>query len=70
MNGVITLFGHQLKCNQNDGLQLDHGFAPTIPISSVPDQYIYDPADPTPSVGGVSIENQLKITENLNLELI
>lgn len=34
-------------------LQANHGLASTPPASSDPDQYRYDPADPTPAVGGI-----------------
>jgi hypothetical protein len=33
-------------------LQPEGGLAPTLPVDSAPDRYRYDPADPTPSVGG------------------
>lgn len=36
-------------------LQADGGLAPTIPQASEPDHYRYDPADPTPAVGGNSL---------------
>ena len=47
-------------------LQPDQGFSPTIPISSEPDQYTYDPADPTPSLGGASTGKPVK--DNRDLE--
>jgi putative CocE/NonD family hydrolase len=34
-------------------LQPDHGLALEVPSDSAPDTYRYDPADPTPAVGGV-----------------
>jgi putative CocE/NonD family hydrolase len=36
-------------------LQAGGGLAPTIPSASEPDRYRYDPADPTPAVGGNSL---------------
>jgi uncharacterized protein len=36
-------------------LQADGGLAPTMPRASQPDRYRYDPADPTPAVGGNSL---------------
>lgn len=36
-------------------LQADGVLAPTIPSASEPDHYRYDPADPTPAVGGNSL---------------
>ena len=36
-------------------LQSDGGLAPSPPLASPPDRYRYDPADPTPAVGGNSL---------------
>jgi putative CocE/NonD family hydrolase len=36
-------------------LQANGGLAPTTPLPSDPDRYRYDPADPTPAVGGNSL---------------
>jgi putative CocE/NonD family hydrolase len=36
-------------------LQAGGGLAPTVPSASEPDRYRYDPADPTPAVGGNSL---------------
>jgi putative CocE/NonD family hydrolase len=36
-------------------LQANGGLAPTMPPTSEPDRYRYDPADPTPAVGGNSL---------------
>jgi uncharacterized protein len=36
-------------------LQANGGLAPTTPPASKPDRYRYDPADPTPAVGGNSL---------------
>jgi uncharacterized protein len=36
-------------------LQANGGLAPTPPLASPPDRYRYDPADPTPAVGGNSL---------------
>jgi X-Pro dipeptidyl-peptidase (S15 family)/Carboxylesterase family len=36
-------------------LQAGGGLAPTMPPASEPDRYRYDPADPTPAVGGNSL---------------
>ncbi len=36
-------------------LQRDGGLSQRRPVASAPDRYRYDPADPTPSVGGASI---------------
>jgi uncharacterized protein len=36
-------------------LQANGGLAPTTPLASQPDRYRYDPADPTPAVGGNSL---------------
>jgi uncharacterized protein len=36
-------------------LQANGELAPTAPLSSQPDRYRYDPADPTPAVGGNSL---------------
>lgn len=36
-------------------LQANGGLAPTMPLASQPDRYRYDPADPTPAVGGNSL---------------
>jgi uncharacterized protein len=36
-------------------LQANGGLAPATPLDSQPDRYRYDPADPTPAVGGNSL---------------
>ncbi len=47
-------------------LQPEFGFSKDVPYNSEPDNYIYDPADPTPSVGGASTQKQVK--DNSTLE--
>lgn len=39
-------------CEQRWHLQADGGLRPDVPEAAEPDSYTYDPADPTPSVGG------------------
>lgn len=41
--------------NERWYLQAGGGLAPTMPEASEPDRYRYDPADPTPAVGGNSL---------------
>ena len=41
--------------NERWYLQASGGLAPTTPSASEPDRYRYDPADPTPAVGGNSL---------------
>lgn len=49
-------------------LQPNHGLAAAPPISSEPDHYRYDPADPTPSVGGSSLSGNSGPKDNRALE--
>jgi putative CocE/NonD family hydrolase len=49
-------------------LQPDHALSPTLPPSSEPDRYRYDPADPTPSVGGSSLSMNSGAKDNRALE--
>lgn len=44
--------------NERWYLQADGKLAPTLPLASEPDRYRYDPADPTPAVGGNSLGAQ------------
>lgn len=48
-------------------LQADGGLAADLPAESAPDEYRYDPADPTPAAGGISISNGGRV-ENGTLE--
>ncbi len=41
-------------------LQPEFGFATDLPVVSEPDSYMYDPADPTPSIGGASTGRPVK----------
>lgn len=47
-------------------LQPGFGFSPDLPDDSDPDSYTYDPAHPTPSVGGASTGNP--VNDNRTLE--
>lgn len=42
-------------------LQPSGGLLPTLPAASDPDQYRYNPADPTPAVGGNSLGNRKRM---------
>jgi uncharacterized protein len=48
--------------------QLSHQLAPTVPTTSEPDRYRYDPADPTPAVGGSSLSNNTGPKDNREVE--
>ncbi|MFX1534972.1 MAG: CocE/NonD family hydrolase [Promethearchaeota archaeon] len=49
-------------------LQSDSGLAVTPPVESEPDQYRYDPADPTPAVGGTLLLKNAGPMKNNKLE--
>lgn len=49
-------------------LHADGGLATTLPGVSAPDRYRYDPADPTPAVGGVRLVKDTGRVENSALE--
>jgi putative CocE/NonD family hydrolase len=49
-------------------LQPQSGLAATAPPESAPDRYRYDPADPTPSVGGATIARSAGPRDNEALE--
>ncbi len=49
-------------------LQKGRGLAVDVPSDSGPDQYRYDPADPTPAVGGVSLSDNSGPKDNRALE--
>jgi hypothetical protein len=49
-------------------LQAGKKLAPTPPAASEPDQYRYDPADPTPAVGGSSLSDNSGARDNRQLE--
>ena len=49
-------------------LQAGGGLATTPPGESEPDRYQYDPADPTPSLGGALISRQAGARDNRRLE--
>ena len=49
-------------------LQPDGGLAQTPPAASDPDQYRYNPADPTPAVGGNSLGKYMGKKDNRQLE--
>ncbi|WP_437290981.1 CocE/NonD family hydrolase [Sorangium sp. So ce406] len=49
-------------------LQSAGGLSTRAPIASEPDRYRYDPADPTPSVGGVSLSQNAGPKDNRALE--
>lgn len=49
-------------------LQKNHGLAPSTPEASDPDHYRYDPADPTPAVGGVSLSQNAGPKDNRAVE--
>lgn len=48
-------------------LQADGGLGADLPTQSAPDEYRYDPADPTPAAGGISISSGGRV-ENGALE--
>jgi putative CocE/NonD family hydrolase len=50
-------------------LQPGGGLAPTVPASSEPDRYRYDPADPTPSLGGNYLGGFAGAKDNRRLEV-
>jgi len=49
-------------------LQANGNLSTSIPSESAPDQYRYDPADPTPSVGGSSLTPNAGARDNRKLE--
>ncbi len=49
-------------------LQSGRGLSPTPPSASEPDHYRYDPADPTPSVGGALLTREAGPRDNRDLE--
>jgi uncharacterized protein len=49
-------------------LQPGHGLAETPPVASEPDRFRYDPADPTPAVGGTSLSSNSGPRDNRTLE--
>jgi putative CocE/NonD family hydrolase len=49
-------------------LHSGRGLSPATPTASEPDRYRYDPADPTPSVGGVLLTREAGPRDNRQLE--
>ncbi|WP_375768154.1 CocE/NonD family hydrolase [Archangium gephyra] len=49
-------------------LQADRGLAPATPTASEPDRYRYDPANPTPSLGGALLTREAGPRDNRALE--
>ncbi len=49
-------------------LQAGRGLAPTAPLPAEPDRYRYEPADPTPAVGGTSLSSNSGPRDNRGLE--
>lgn len=49
-------------------LQAGGGLSPAVPAASQPDRYRYDPADPTPAVGGSSLSDNSGPKDNRRLE--
>ena len=49
-------------------LQAGRGLSPALPSEAAPDRYCYDPADPTPSVGGTSLTANSGPKDNIRLE--
>jgi hypothetical protein len=49
-------------------LQPGFGLSTKAPVASEPDHYRYDPADPTPSVGGTSLSQNAGPKDNQALE--
>jgi predicted acyl esterase len=49
-------------------LQPGGGLVPGLPAASAPDRYRYDPADPTPAVGGSSLSGNSGPRDNRRLE--
>ena len=49
-------------------LQPGGGLSPSLPSTSAPDHYRYDPADPTPSLGGSSLTSNSGPKDNRKLE--
>ena len=49
-------------------LQPGGGLAPSLPPPSAPDRFRYDPADPTPAVGGTSLSSNSGPRDNRALE--
>jgi putative CocE/NonD family hydrolase len=49
-------------------LQPGRGLATNLPAASEPDHYRYDPADPTPAVGGVSLSQNTGPKDNREVE--
>jgi hypothetical protein len=49
-------------------LQAGGGLSPAVPAAALPDRYRYDPADPTPAVGGTSLSSNSGARDNRELE--
>lgn len=49
-------------------LQKDGGLSPSTPTQSEPDRYRYDPANPTPAVGGTSLSQNSGPKDNRKVE--
>ncbi|QRK09848.1 CocE/NonD family hydrolase [Archangium violaceum] len=49
-------------------LQAGRGLSPATPSASEPDRYRYDPANPTPTVGGALLTNEAGPRDNRELE--
>ena len=49
-------------------LGANHGLSSDNPVASDPDHYRYDPADPTPAVGGSSLSDNAGAQDNRTLE--
>lgn len=49
-------------------LQPQGGLARAEPVTSAPDRYVYDPAAPTPSVGGPTLWDDAGVRDNRGLE--
>jgi hypothetical protein len=49
-------------------LQAKKGLSPSLPAAGDPDRYRYDPADPTPAVGGSSLSHNSGPRDNRKLE--
>ncbi len=50
-------------------LQAHRGLAEAAPAASQPDRFLYDPAHPTPAVGGTSLSNNAGPRDNRELEV-
>ena len=49
-------------------LQPGRALAADAPVASLPDRYVYDPADPTPAVGGAVLLSRRPVADNRGLE--